>query len=302
MSWDLWIKSYKIYLSIERALSENSIQAYLRDINKLKVFFSEEDQKKSPETITTEDINLFLTAQFNQGLNASSQARLVSGLKSFFYFLLLEKVIEESPMEHIEQPIITKKIPDVLSIQEIEKIIASIDLSQKEGQRNRAIIEMLYGCGLRVSELIAVKISNIHTDEGFILIRGKGRKERLVPFSGEAKKHVWLYMEHDRSKMKIHSEYEDLLFLNRRGKPLTRNMIFIIVKKLAELAGIQKKVSPHTFRHSFATHMIENGADLRVVQEMLGHESITTTEIYTHIDRQYLRSNILKYHPRSQHR
>ncbi len=298
MSWISWIKSYQIYLKIERSLSENSIAAYLQDIEKLKVFF--QDIPKAPENLTTADINDFLTQKVNDGLNATSQARLVSGLKSFFNFLCLEKAIEQSPMDNIEQPSVLKKIPDVLSIQDIEKIINSIDLSKEEGQRNRAILETLYGCGVRVSELISMQISNLHMDEGFVLIKGKGKKERLVPFSGEAKKHVLLYLEHYRNRLKILPEYEDILFLNRRGKPLTRNMIFIIVKKLTELSGINKNVSPHTFRHSFATHMIKNGADLRAVQEMLGHESITTTEIYTHIDKQYLRNNILKYHPRNQ--
>ncbi len=298
MSWISWIKSYQIYLKIERSLSENSIAAYLQDIEKLKVFF--QDVPKAPEKLTTADINDFLTQKVNDGLNATSQARLVSGLKSFFNFLCLEKAIEQSPMDNIEQPSVLKKIPDVLSIQDIEKIINSIDLSKEEGQRNRAILETLYGCGVRVSELISMQISNLHMDEGFVLIKGKGKKERLVPFSGEAKKHVSLYLEHYRNRLKILPEYEDILFLNRRGKPLTRNMIFIIVKKLTELSGIDKNVSPHTFRHSFATHMIKNGADLRAVQEMLGHESITTTEIYTHIDKQYLRNNILKYHPRNQ--
>jgi integrase/recombinase XerD len=251
-----------------------------------------------PTQVDGEQLNEFLHWTNELGMSPTSQSRVISGIKAFFKYLLIENYIEKDPTELLESPRIGRKLPEILSVAEIDKILAAIDLSQPEGQRNKAIIESLYSCGLRVSELINLRISNLYFKNGFIRIRGKGSKERLVPISQRAIKEIKLYME-NRKKLNIDKNCEDILFLNRRGKQLTRVMVFLIIKKLAQVAGITKNISPHTFRHSFASHLIEGGADLRAIQEMLGHESITTTETYTHLDRDYLRHTIIEHHPRS---
>jgi len=261
--------------------------------------FSEENGMTSPLKVTMEDIQGFLKYITELGLGARTQARILSGLKAFYKFLILENEIQVDPTELIESPKLGRKLPDVLSIEEIDTILNGIDRSTPEGERNRAMLEVLYSCGLRVSELITLQISNIYFAEGFIRITGKGDKERLVPIGGQAIKHLNLYLNQVRVHQPIQAEFTDFAFLNRRGKGLTRVMIFTIIKNLVTAVGIDKTVSPHTFRHSFATHLVEGGADLRAVQEMLGHESITTTEIYTHLDRSYLKQTILDYHPRS---
>ena len=297
MSWESSIKEFKYYLQIERSLANNSVQAYLRDIRKLASFSS--DINKTELSISTRDIRAFITTLNEQGISSRSQARIISGIKSFYKFLIIEDYITHDPTMLIENPKIGLKLPDVLSVDEIDLIISSIDLSKKHGQRNKAIIETLYSCGLRVTELINLKISNIRFKEGYIRIIGKGDKERLTPIGSNAIKYILLYINEIRVHQKIKKNNEDFVFLNNRGSKLSRVMIFTLIKKIIEKVGIKKKVSPHTFRHSFATHLIEGGADLRAVQEMLGHESITTTEIYTHLDKDYLRSNIMQFHPRS---
>jgi len=297
MSWESSIKEFKYYLQIERSLANNSVQAYLRDIRKLASFSS--DINKTELSISTKDIRAFITTLNEQGISSRSQARIISGIKSFYKFLIIEDYITHDPTMLIENPKIGLKLPDVLSVDEIDLIISSIDLSKKHGQRNKAIIETLYSCGLRVTELINLKISNIRFKEGYIRIIGKGDKERLTPIGSNAIKYILLYINEIRVHQKIKKNNEDFVFLNNRGSKLSRVMIFTLIKKIIEKVGIKKKVSPHTFRHSFATHLIEGGADLRAVQEMLGHESITTTEIYTHLDKDYLRSNIMQFHPRS---
>lgn len=299
MGWQGWKKAYKAYLQLEKSLSPNSVSAYLRDVDKLVQYLDKEGVNKSPEVIDKADIDGLLTWTTALKLDSKSQARIISGLRAFFNFMILEKAIETSPMEFILLPTTERKLPDVLSVSEISDIIESVDLSKPEGQRNRAILETLYGCGLRVSELTELKISNVYFEEDFVIVDGKGNKERMVPLGSQAKKQIELYLFEIRNTTTIDKDFADILFLNRRGRKLTRNMIFYIVKQQTELAGIRKNVSPHTFRHSFATHLVEHGADLRVVQEMLGHESITTTEIYTHINRQYLRDNIMDFHPRN---
>ena len=285
-------------MRLEKSLSINSIDAYTRDVNKLAQF-ADGNQISSPLKVTMDDIQSFLKYITELGLGARSQARILSGLKAFYKFLILENEIQSDPTELIESPRLGRKLPDTLSIEELESIFEVIDRSTPEGERNRAMLEVLYSCGLRVSELITLQISNIYFEEGFIRITGKGDKERLVPIGGQAIKHLKLYMNEIRVHQPIQPEFTDYAFLNRRGKGLSRVMIFTIIKNLVALAGINKTVSPHTFRHSFATHLVEGGADLRAVQEMLGHESITTTEIYTHLDRSYLKQTILDYHPRS---
>jgi len=298
LNWNSYIKSFEAYLRLEKSLSINSIDAYTRDVNKLAIF-SEENGLTSPLKVTMEDIQGFLKYITELGLGARTQARILSGLKAFYKFLILENEIQVDPTELIESPKLGRKLPDVLSIEEIDTILNGIDRSTPEGERNRAMLEVLYSCGLRVSELITLQISNIYFTEGFIRITGKGDKERLVPIGGQAVKHLNLYLNQVRVHQPIQAEFTDFAFLNRRGKGLTRVMIFTIIKNLVTAVGIDKTVSPHTFRHSFATHLVEGGADLRAVQEMLGHESITTTEIYTHLDRSYLKQTILDYHPRS---
>jgi len=299
MNWSPTIKGFKAYLQLEKSLAKNSVEAYIADVEKLFQYLDMSEIHLAPEKVTQKHIESFLKWVSEIGLNARSQSRIISGIKAFYNYLLLEEIITVSPVELIETPKIGRKLPEVLTIEEIDKIIAVIDLSTPEGLRNKAILETLYSCGLRVSELIGLQISHLLLDEGFVRVVGKGDKERITPIGGAAIKHITIYIEHVRNHLpKIDKASEDILFLNRRGKQLTRVMIFTIIKNLTQQAGINKTVSPHTFRHSFATHLVDGGADLRAVQEMLGHESITTTEIYTHLDSDYLRQSILDFHPR----
>lgn len=291
------INGYKAFLNLEKGLSSNSVEAYLGDIEKLFVFIESELNDKPIMRLDSNDFNSFFTWINDFGFSARSQARITSGIKSFYKYLVIEKIIEENPALLLESPKLPRKIPEVLNLEEIEKMIGSIDLSKTEGVRNKAILEILYSCGLRVSELTALKITSLYLDEGFIRVIGKGNKERLVPIGNSAKKHLNIYLNEVRNHIVISSGFEDFVFLNKRGKSLSRVMIFNIIKDLSQKAGLKKNISPHTFRHSFATHLVEGGADLRAVQEMLGHKSITTTEIYTHLDRNYLKSVILEYHP-----
>ena len=298
--WDYEVNEFKNYLKLERSLSNNSIDAYLLDIRKLTSFISENySTSLSIENINVSIIESFIKYLFKSEISTYSQARIVSGLKSFFNYLLLEEKIDINPMELIDAPKLVRKLPETLSIQEIEIIINAVDLDLKEGMRNKAILETLYSCGLRVSELVNLKVQNLFLDIGFIKVLGKGMKERLVPIGTKAAECISIYMKEYRTNLNISEGFEGYLFINRRGKNLTRNMIFIIVKDLVKKAGLNKNISPHTFRHSFATHLIEGGADLRAVQEMLGHESITTTEIYTHLNKNYLKEVVNKFHPRS---
>ena len=297
MSWETSIKGFKSYLQIERSLSDNSVQAYIRDVKKFANYAI--PIELSELKVTRVDISNFL-AQINQkNISSRSQARIISGIKAFYKYLIMEDYLKINPTELIESPKIGLKLPDTLSLIEIDKLIAAVDLSNKQGERNRAILETLYSCGLRVSELVNLQLSNIHFKEGYLKVTGKGDKERLAPIGGRAVKYLTIYINEVRNHQNIKKGNEDFVFLNNRGAKLTRVMIFIIIQKLTEKIGLKKKISPHTFRHSFATHLIEGGADLRAVQEMLGHESITTTEIYTHLDNEYLRSNIIQFHPRS---
>lgn len=290
------IKKYNQYLKLEKGLSLNTLEAYNADITKLLAFL--EGESIELLNTTPEDLEQFIAGLHDIGITARSQARIMSGVKSLFGFLMLEKIIEKDPSELIDNPKIGFKIPEVLSIQEIDSIIAAVDLSKKEGQRNRALLETLYSCGLRVSELITLKLSDLYLDDEFIRVEGKGQKQRLVPISKKAIKEIQFYMA-DRHLVTAKKGHEDFLFLSRRGTHLSRIMIFHIIKELADEVGIIKIISPHTFRHSFATHLLEGGANLRAIQMMLGHESITTTEIYTHIDRSRLRSEIIEHHPRN---
>lgn len=297
MDWSSSITGFIAYCKLERGLSNNSIQAYERDIRKLADFADSTD--KRPDDIVLEDLQDFVKQLNTLGLAARSQARILSGVKSFFKYLLLEDMRSDDPTELLEGPKIGLKLPDVLSKSEVDQIIAAVDLSKPEGTRNKAMIETLYSCGLRVSELIGLRISNFYAEEGFLRVIGKGNKERLVPVGRDAVKYIAIYRDQSRVHQPVVTGQEDILFLNRRGKQLSRVMVFNIVKDLCQRAGIEKRVSPHSFRHSFATHLIDGGADLRAVQEMLGHQSITTTEIYTHLDRDYLRSAIMAFHPRA---
>jgi integrase/recombinase XerD len=297
LSWKQSIRNFEIYLRLEKSLSENSIEAYLFDVLKLEKYFSETGDIKTPATVTYADLKAFLFSHCTSNKNTRTQSRLLSGIRAFFRFLLIEGEIEENPSLLLESPKIGLKLPEILSVVEIDKLIEAIDLSKAEGHRNKAIIETLYGCGLRVSELVNLRLTDIHYKEGFIVVTGKGNKQRLVPISGKALKEIDIYKQ-DRNQLPVIKD-QNVLFLNRRGGKLTRSMIFAIIKDLAGKAGILKNISPHTFRHSFATHMIEAGADLRAVQEMLGHESILTTEIYTHLDRSFLRDTLILFHPRS---
>lgn len=299
MDWRSAIKGFQAYLKLERSLSEHSIEAYTRDIEKLYQFAEIQPEKLSPDKITLNHLRLFIEWVNELGMLPSSQARILSGLKSFYKYLLMEDMIKSDPSELLESPKIQRKLPDTLNINEINKLIDAIDVSKPEGARNKAILEVLYGCGLRVSELTELKLSNLYLDIEFIKVVGKGSKERLVPIGGSAVKALKIWIENIRVHIPIKKGEEDLVFLNRRGTRLSRIYIFLVVKELAEITGINKTISPHTFRHSFATHLVEGGADLRAVQEMLGHESITTTEIYTHLDREYLKGTIIQYHPRS---
>ena len=299
MNWQIYSKSFKAYLQVEKSLPANTVLAYTRDVARLMEYVSEKHHLSDPRNVKTSDLVDFVKTLTEIGLEASTQSRIISGVRSFYNFLILENEIKTDPTELLEMPKIGRKLPDVLSVDEIEALISVIDLSLPNGERNKAIIEMLYGCGLRVSELITLKLSDLFFEENFIKVTGKGNKQRLVPIGGRAIDQVQRYVSQIRVHQKTVKDSEDVLFLNNRGRGLTRAMIFSIVKDLTERAGIHKTISPHTFRHSFATHLVERGADLRSVQEMLGHVSITTTEIYTHIDREFLRKNILKYHPRS---
>ncbi len=297
MKWKQTLQDYKHYLKLERGLSVNSIDSYSLDIEKLILFLEANNYTLSPISIEKETIQEFIYSISKQ-LNARSQSRIISGLRSFFNYLVFEDYRQTNPLDLIESPKIGRKLPDTLSTKEIDELIASIDLSKPEGERNRAIIETLYSCGLRVSELISLKLSDLFFDEGFLKVTGKGNKQRFVPIGGQTIKLINLYKNEIRSHLNIANEFKDTLFLNRRGKQLSRAMIFTIVKQLAEKIGLKKNISPHTFRHSFATHLLENGADLRSIQLMLGHESITTTEIYMHVDRRHLSEVMNKYHPR----
>jgi integrase/recombinase XerD len=296
-NWSRYIKDFVSYLKIEKGLAENSILAYQNDVAKLCDFAV--SNQKNPTEITYNDLKQFIADLFDLGLSARSQARIISGIKQFYAFLLLENVISDDPSELLEQPKIGRKLPEILTIEEIDALIAAIDLSKNEGHRNRAILETLYSCGMRVSELINLRFGDLYFDEGFIRVIGKGNKERLVPVSPQVQKEIELYNNHIRRHQEITKGHENIVFLNRRGSQLTRVMIFTIIKELAKSIGLKKTISPHTFRHSFATHLIEGGANLRAIQDMLGHESITTTEIYTHLDQRFLREAILSFHPRN---
>jgi integrase/recombinase XerD len=299
MNWDKLSQQFANYLKLERSLSDNSVQAYVRDVAKLRQFIDISNLEVSPQQVTTQLIQDFLKYIGELELSAYTQSRMLSGIKSFYDFLVYEEIMTSNPAQLIDSPKIGRKLPEVLSLIEIEQLFDAIDHSSPEGQRNRAMLEVLYSSGLRVSELINLKVSNIYFDIGFLRIVGKGNKERLVPVGKSALKYVKIYINDVRPHIVAKPGYENFAFLNRRGKGLTRVMIFTIIKNLTLKAGIKKTISPHTFRHSFATHLIEGGADLRAVQEMLGHESITTTEIYTHLDREYLKQIIQEFHPRS---
>lgn len=297
MNWQQAIKDYQNYLRLERGLSENSIASYTLDIKKLVRWLDENDIEVSPISISAE-ISQHFIYDISKSVNPRSQSRIISGLKGFFSYLIFEKYRKTHPMELIESPKIGRKLPSVLTVDEVDTLIHAIDLTTSQGERNRAIMETLYGCGLRVSELTNLSISDLHFDEGFIKVRGKGNKQRLVPIGATTQKYINLYRQEVRIHKTIDPKAKDTLFLNQHGRQLTRAMIFTIVKRLVEASGLKKNISPHTFRHSYATHLLENGADLRAIQQMLGHESITTTEIYTHIDRKHLTEIINRYHPR----
>lgn len=297
MNWQQAIKDYQNYLKIERGLSENSISNYSMDLKKLANYLDEQSIEEKPIEIARETVQQFIY-DIAKIINPRTQARIISGLKGFFNYLVFEDYREDNPMDLIETPKIGRKLPDTLSEDEINQLIAAIDLSKPEGERNRAILETLYGCGLRVSELINLKLSDLYFDEDFIKVTGKGNKQRFVPISDINQKYINIYWKEVRAHLLIKKEHEDFVFLNRRGKQLTRAMIFTIVKRLAEEIGLKKNISPHTFRHSFATHLLENGADLRAIQQMLGHESITTTEVYMHVNRTHLTKVLKDFHPR----
>lgn len=295
--WEIYKKGFKAYLQLEKSLSEHSVEAYLRDIDKLTTYFMASQQTPTPASITLKDLQSFVQWAGELGMRATSQARLISGIRAFYKYCLTEQIITSDPSVLLEAPRLKRALPDFLSYEEIEAMLAEIDLSTPEGGRNKAILETMYSCGLRVSELVGLKISCLYLDIGFIRVIGKGDKERLVPIGADAIKYIKIYKEDIRVHVQPLKGFEDILFLNRRGKQLSRIMIFYIIKELAAKAGIKKNISPHTFRHSFATHLVEGGADLRAVQEMLGHESITTTEIYTHLDRDFLRNTLQQFHP-----
>jgi len=296
-NWEHYINDFISYLKIEKGLADNSIEAYSRDVNKLKDFA--EAIKKDAISLKHEDLIAFVTELYDLGLSARTQARIISGIKQFYAYLFLEEEIRDNPSELLEQPNIGRKLPEVLSIEEIDRMIAAVDMTKQEGERNRAIIETLYSCGIRVSELVNLRFEDLHFDKGFIRVIGKGNKERLVPVSESVEEEITHYRSNTRAQLNILKKDEKIVFLNRRGAQLTRVMIFTMIKQTALAAGITKPVSPHTFRHSFATHLLEGGANLRAIQDMLGHESITTTEIYTHLDERYLRDAIISYHPRN---
>ncbi|MBD0297903.1 MAG: site-specific tyrosine recombinase XerD [Flavisolibacter sp.] len=295
--WEPYKRGFKAYLQLEKSLAANSVEAYLTDMEKLTDYLQGNGIQKTPAQVELKDLQAFIKWIAELGMTPSSQARIVSGIRTFYKYALLEEVVTKDPTILLEAPKLKRQLPDVLTFDEIEKIIAQIDLSTAEGGRNKAILETMYSCGLRVSEVVNLKLSQLYLDVGFIRVVGKGNKERLVPVGSSAIKYINLYRKDLRVHLPIQPGEEDILFLNRRGKRLTRVMIFLIIKDLVKKAGIQKNISPHTFRHSFATHLVEGGADLRSVQEMLGHESITTTEIYTHLDREYLRKTLQQFHP-----
>ncbi len=296
--WNVYIQGFRSFLQLEKSLSPHSIEAYVRDVNKLVQYFDIHDPKKSVTAVSLKDLEQFIVWINELGLEEQSQARIISGLKSFFKYLLLEDIISANPADLLQGPKLKRKLPDTLSVAEINLLLNAIDMSTPEGQRNRAIIEVLYGCGLRVSEAVNLQISNLHLESDFILVRGKGNKERLTPIGSEATKYITLFRDTIRNHYTVAKGEEDYLFITSRGKRISRVMIFLTIKRYAMQAGIKKTISPHTFRHSFATHLIEGGADLRAVQEMLGHVSITTTEIYTHLDKDFLRSTLQQFHPR----
>jgi integrase/recombinase XerD len=295
--WEAYKNGFKAYLQLEKSLSENSVEAYLHDVEKLTTFLEHTGNKLQPATIQLQNLESFIEWISKLGMLPGSQARIISGLKSFFKYCLTEQIISADPSALLEAPKLKRSLPDILHFNEIEQIIGKIDLSKPEGGRNKAILETLYSCGLRVTELVNLRMSCLYLDVGFIRVIGKGDKERLVPIGSEAIKFINIYKNEIRVHIAIKPGKEDILFLNRRGSQLTRVMIFLIIKSLTKKAGITKNISPHTFRHSFATHLVEGGADLRAVQEMLGHESITTTEIYTHLDRQFLKDTLQQFHP-----
>ncbi|HXB40106.1 MAG TPA: site-specific tyrosine recombinase XerD [Bacteroidia bacterium] len=298
-NWQQYIKGFEMYLSTERSLSKHSVEAYMRDIGGLALFMNENFKTLSPLKTELKHLQKYIVKINDSGLSPATQSRILSGIRSFFKFLQAEEEIENDPTLLLEWPRSVRKLPDVLNEKEIDDLLSNIDRSTPDGERNRALLETMYGCGLRVSELVNLQISNIHYAEEFLIITGKGNKQRLVPINGMALKHIDIYLKNVRSYIAIKKGQEDFVFLNKRGSKLSRVMVFLIIKKLVEEAGIKKTISPHTLRHSFATHLIENGADLRAVQEMLGHESITTTEIYTHISRKLLKDVIEKHHPRN---
>jgi integrase/recombinase XerD len=295
--WEPYKKGFKAYLQLERSLSDNSVEAYLNDVEKLTTYLQASQAMKTPDEVELKDLQGFIKWVAELGMTQTSQSRTISGIRSFYKYCLLEDVVKKDPTTLLEAPKLKRQLPDFLSFEEIENIIAEIDLSTPEGGRNKAIIETMYSSGLRVSEVVNLKLSQLYFDVGFIRVIGKGNKERLVPIGSSAIKYVNLYRSNIRVHTPIQPGEEDILFLNRRGRRLTRVMIFLIIKDLVKKAGITKTISPHTFRHSFATHLVEGGADLRAVQEMLGHESITTTEIYTHLDREFLRKTLQQFHP-----
>lgn len=297
-NWKLYIKNFEAYLKIEKSLAQNSIDAYLHDVHLLQQYLIIEKKEVEPNELTLKDFEHFIASLHDLGLNDRSQARIISGIKAFYKYLVTDDYIKEDPTTLLEGPKLGKKLPDTLSFDEIENLIGALDLSKPENIRNKAMLETLYSSGLRVSELINLQISHIYTDVEFIRVIGKGNKERLVPIGSEALKHISIYKEHIRNKLPQYPKFSDVLFLNKFGKPISRIMVFLVIKSLAEKINLNKKISPHTFRHSFATHLIEGGADLRAVQQMLGHSSITTTEIYTHLDQQYLKESLTLHHPR----
>jgi integrase/recombinase XerD len=299
MNWEICIRQFETYLQLEKSLSGNSVEAYLRDIRKLPQYLEVAGLNAGPQQVEPKMIQGFLEWVNELGMTAPSQARTLSGIKAFFKFMIMEDLIHADPTDTIEGPKLRRKLPDTLHFAEIEQLFGAIDVSTPEGTRNRAMLETLYSSGLRVSELVELRLSHLYESMGFIKVVGKGNKERLVPIGRDALKYIRIYLDHVRSQLKIKKGHEDFVFLNRRGAKLTRVMVFLVIKDLAQKIGLGKQISPHTFRHSFATHLIEGGADLRAVQVMLGHESITTTEIYTHLDRDYLKQIIKDFHPRS---
>jgi integrase/recombinase XerD len=297
--WEAYLKGFKAYLQLERSMSDNTVEAYLHDVAMLRDHVQDAYPGVSVETVKLEHLQSLMASIYDLGLSAGTQARVLSGVKSFFRYLLLEEVIKRDPTELLDAPKLRRSLPHVLSLTEIDKLFEAIDHSKPEGTRNHAMLETMYSCGLRVSELITLRLSNLYLDVGFVKVLGKGNKERLVPIGDAAVKHIKLYREHVRNHMEvIKKDSEDILFLNRRGAGMSRVMVFLILQDLAKKIGLKQSVHPHTLRHSFATHLVEGGADLRAVQEMMGHKSITTTEIYTHLDRGYLRQTLEKYHPR----